>query len=113
MATEPTNPNPQSSEASNSQSDANASADSKRGTRKKVDMPHELDQLMKELAGDTGSGGANNITRLERRVSVLETAFADIVERHESALRDRSAQLAAVEQNVLALRNRIEQSHKD
>src|SRR5215467_2666455 len=108
MATD--TPNGQTGEASNAQSDAKASAESKRGLRKKPEMPPELDQLMKELAGDTSAAGASNITRLERRVSVLEAAFADIVERHESSIRDRGAQIASVEENVRALANRFDQS---
>jgi localization factor PodJL len=112
MATDTTNPNSQSGEAPNSQPEANAAAENKRGVKKKPELPPELDSLMKELAGDTSSGGASTIGRLERRVNVLEAAFADIVQRHESSLRDRSAQLAAVEQNVSALRNRIDEAHK-
>ena len=111
MATD--TPSAQSGEALNAQSDARASTESKRGLRKKAEMPPELDQLMKELAGDTSAGGASTIGRLERRVGVLEAAFADIVERHEISIRDRGAQLAAVEENVRALGNRIEASHRD
>ena len=111
MATD--TPNPQTGEASNAQPDGKASADSKPGLRKKAEMPPELDQLMQELAGDTSSGGAGTLGRLERRVNMLETAFADIVQRHEGSLRDRSAQVAALEENLRALANRFDQSHKD
>ena len=113
MATDTANPNPQSGGTSNSEQDANAPPDAKRAARKKAELPPELDQLMKELAGDTSSSGASTLGRLERRVSMLETAFADIVQRHESSLRDRGAQLAAVEESVLALRNRMDESHKN
>jgi localization factor PodJL len=111
MATD--TPNPQTGEASNAQPEGKVSEDSKPGLRKNAEMPPELDQLMQELAGDTSSGGASTLGRLERRVNMLETAFADIVQRHESSLRDRSAKLAAVEESVAALRKRLDESHKD
>src|SRR5215212_4305572 len=109
--TDTANPNP-GSEATNSQAQPNAAAESKRNPRKKPDMPPELDGLLKELAADTSGGGTGTLARLERRVNALEAAFADIVGRHENSLRDRSAQLTAVEHNVLALRNWIDQSDK-
>jgi localization factor PodJL len=109
MATDSTTPN-QDGEGQN-QPGAHA-ADPKRAVRKKPELPPELDGLLKELAADTSAAGTSTLGRLERRMNILESSFAEMAQKHESALRDRSKQLAVVEQNVLALRNWIDQIDK-
>jgi localization factor PodJL len=70
-----------------------------------------LDQVMKDVTLDTANiPGA--MARMERRLGILEKAFADIVERHETSLREREAVLSAVGEDVLALRNHVDQSEK-
>jgi len=113
MATETGNTHSQYKAAS-ADADTGASsgvgAEAKRSLRKKAEMPPELDRLMQDLASDSGANGAGTLARVERRLGILEAAFADIVERHESSLRDRSAQLAGVQENLLALNNRFDEA---
>jgi len=61
-----------------------------------------------EDAENAGAGGT--ITNLEQRIQMLENAFADIVERHEKSLRERSGMVSWVEQSVNTLRQRLEGS---
>ena len=86
-----------------------AREDSKAVLRKRSVMPPPLDRVMKEVAPDPAND-AGGAARMERRLGILEKAFADIVERHEKSLRERAGALAAVEESVLAVRNRLEQS---
>jgi TPR repeat protein len=85
--------------------------DPKNAFKKKSAMPPPLDEVLGEVAPETSNSGGG-IGRLERRVGVLEAAFADVVERHENSLRDRLASLSAVEETVLALCGRMEKSEK-
>ncbi len=66
------------------------------------------DDSSSEDTGNAGAAGA--ITNLEQRLQTLETAFADIVERHEKSLRERSGVVSWVEQSVNTLRQRLESS---
>jgi TPR repeat protein len=65
---------------------------------------------MRELAPDASN--ALGMGRVERRITMLEKAFAEVVERHEKALRERIGAMATLEENLLVLRNRLEQSEK-
>ena len=55
---------------------------------------------------------SSDLDRLERRIAVLEKAFADIVERHENSLRDRGSAFAAVDESVVGMRRRLEASEQ-
>ena len=63
-----------------------------------------------EDAGNAGAAGA--VTNLEQRIQMLENAFADIVERHEKSLRERSGMVSWIEQSVNTLRQRLESSEQ-
>ena len=65
--------------------------------------------------GDSAPQGAvTSLDRLERRIAVLEKAFADIVERHENSLRDRGSAFADVEAELLVERDhRIGIAHRE
>ena len=79
-----------------------------------VAMSAPLERLMKEVAPDNDSGGA--MLRFERRLGILERAFADIVERHEKSMADRMASLGATDERVAALSGRVDRAatdHKD
>jgi hypothetical protein len=70
-------------------------------------MTGPLEQVMKEVAPNP-DGGQGTMARLERRIHVLEKAFADIVERHEKSLRERSGAVSSVEESVTALNGRFD-----
>ena len=64
---------------------------------------------MKEVAPDSAAAGMG---RVDRRITMLEKAFAEVVERHEKSLRERVGALSALEESLHALRNRVDQSEK-
>ena len=73
-------------------------------------MPAPLEQVMKEVAPDASNAGG--LGRVERRITMLEKAFAEVVERHEKSLRERIGAMSTLEENLLVLRNRLDQSEK-
>ena len=74
-------------------------------------MPEPLEQVMKDVIPETSNtNGA--LARAERRIAILEKAFAEVVERHEKALRERIGAMSTLEENLLVLRNRLDQSEK-
>jgi localization factor PodJL len=67
-----------------------------------------------ETVESNQSGGepSGAIAQLERHLKLLEKAFTEGVERHEKFLREKASALSSVEDNVLALCNRMEQSEQ-
>jgi localization factor PodJL len=112
MATDTANPD--SSNDETAQSDADKALliarDDSKSIRKKMPMPAPLEQVMKEVAPDASNAGG--LGRVERRITMLEKAFAEVVERHEKALRERIGAMSTLEENLLVLRNRLDQSEK-
>ena len=88
-----------------------APRDEAKSIRKKTPLSAPLEQVMKEVAPDA-SNTSGSFARVERRIVMLEKAFADIVERHEKSLRERVGVVSAIEENLLGLRNRLDQSEK-
>jgi localization factor PodJL len=83
------------------------------GIRKKVMMSPSLEQVMKDVAPDNGKeviSGA--MARLERRMQVMEKAFADIVDRHDKSVRERSGAISSVEESVSAILARLDAGEK-
>ena len=80
--------------------------------KRKSQMPVSLEQVMKEVAPDTNgsAGGVTPLARIERRIQMLEKAFAEIGERQEKALRERNDIAAAIDQNIASLRQRLDAS---
>ena len=112
MATDTANPNSSNDETAQSDSDKGLlmARDDSKSIRKKTAMPAQLEQVMKEVAPDASN--AVGMGRVERRITMLEKAFAEVVERHEKALRERIGAMSTLEENLLVLRNRLEQSEK-
>ena len=79
------------------------------GVSRNPAMPAPLHQLMKDVVSDPANAAPAPMPRIERRFITLEKAFADIVERHETSLRERLATLSSVEESVVGLRGRMEQ----
>jgi localization factor PodJL len=82
--------------------------------RKKAVLSAPLEQVMKEVAPEPDKDGVvtGALARLERRVQVMEKAFADVVERHERSLRERSGSLASIEESIGAVLSRMDASDK-
>ena len=74
-------------------------------------MSAPLEQVMKEVAPEAANAGGG-MGRVERRITMLEKAFAEVVERHEKSLRERVGALSAMEESLHELRNRVNQSEK-
>src|SRR5258706_6296366 len=112
MATDTTNSDSSNDETGHSDSDKALliARDDSKSIRKKIPMPAQLEQVMKEVAPDASN--AVGIGRVERRIAMLEKAFAEVVERHEKALRERIGAMSTLEENLLVLRNRQDQSEK-
>jgi len=70
------------------------------------------DDLAAVGRGSSEENYSSPLAALEQRAQALETAFAEMVERHEKALRERSGMLSWVEQSVNTLRERIEASER-
>jgi localization factor PodJL len=77
-------------------------------------MSAPLEQVMKEVAPEPDKDGVvtGAVARLERRVQVMEKAFADIVERHERSLRERTGSFTAIEESMGAVLSRMDASDK-
>src|SRR5258705_6654033 len=90
MANDTTKPESSGDETAHSESDKAmlAARDDSKSIRKKVTMPAPLEQVMKEVAPEAANAGGG-ISRVERRITMLEKAFAEGVERHEKSLRER------------------------
>src|ERR1051325_7854852 len=73
-------------------------------------MPEPLERLMKEVAPD--ESGSTTL-RMERRLGILERAFADIVERHDKATAERMAAVKATDDRVSAIMARLDDVHKE
>ncbi len=112
MATDTANPDSSNDEGAQSDTDKALliARDESKSIRKKPAMPAQLEQVMKEVAPDASN--AAGMGRVERRITMLEKAFAEVVERHEKALRERIGAMSTLEENLLVLRNRLEQSEK-
>ncbi|HMI97473.1 MAG TPA: tetratricopeptide repeat protein [Micropepsaceae bacterium] len=112
MATDTAHPDSSGDELAQSNSDKAmlAARDDAKSIRKKPTMPAPLEQVMKEVAPDASNAGS--IGRVERRIMMLEKAFAEVVERHEKSLRERVGAVSTLEENLLVLRNRLDQSEK-
>jgi TPR repeat protein len=112
MATDTANPDSSNDETAQSDSDKGLlmARDDSKSIRKKTAMPAPLEQVMREVAPDASN--AVGMGRVERRISMLEKAFAEVVERHEKAIRERIGAMSTLEENLLVLRNRLEQSEK-
>jgi TPR repeat protein len=112
MATDTGNFDSSGNEIAQSDSDKTmlAARDDVKSIRRKPTMPGPLEQVMKEVAPDASNAGS--IGRVERRITMLEKAFAEVVERHEKSLRERVSAVSALEENLLVLRNRLDQSEK-
>lgn len=82
--------------------------------KRKGQMPGPLEQVMKEVAPETNSasGAVPPLARIERRIQMLEKAFNEIGERQEKALRERNDIAAAIDQNILGLRQRLDASEQ-
>ena len=100
------------SQAPKPESDNGSREEPGRLIRKKAVMPPALDQVMREVAPEPENAGGGMVARLERRIYVLERAFADIVERHEKSLRERQNAVTVSEESVAALRERLEAAEK-
>src|SRR5260221_12677899 len=113
MATDTANPDSSGDEnaLTDSEKAMFVARDDAKSIRKKTSLSAPLEQVMKEVAPDA-SGTGSSIARVERRITMLEKAFADIVERHEKSLRERVGVVSAIEENLLGLRNRIDHSEK-
>ena len=113
MATDTTKPDSSGDETEHSESDKAllAARDDSKSIRKKVAMSAPLEQVMKEVAPEAANAGGG-MGRVERRITMLEKAFAEVVERHEKSLRERVGTLSALEESLQALRNRVDQSEK-
>jgi localization factor PodJL len=113
MATDTTKPDSSGDETTHSESDKAllAARDDPKSIRKKAAMSAPLEQVMKEVAPEAANAGGG-IGRVERRITMLEKAFAEVVERHEKSLRERVGALSALEESLHALRNRMDQSEK-
>jgi hypothetical protein len=113
MATDTANPDSPGDETAQSDSDKAllAARDDSKSIRKKTSMSQPLEQVMKEVVPDT-SNANGAAARAERRIAILEKAFAEVVERHEKALRERIGAVSTLEENLLVLRNRLDQSEK-
>src|SRR5438046_9984624 len=94
-------------EAAHSESDKAllAARDDPKSIRKKAAMSAPLEQVMKEVAPETANAGG--MARVERRITMLEKAFAEVVERHEKSLRERVDALAAVGERLHGLSHRV------
>jgi hypothetical protein len=112
MATDTTKPDSSGDETAHSESDKAllAARDDPKSIRKKAAMSAPLEQVMKEVAPDTANAGG--MGRVERRITMLEKAFAEVVERHAKSLRERVGTLSSLEESLQALRNRVDQSEK-
>jgi len=113
MATDTANPDPSGNETAPTDSEKAmlVARDDAKSIRRKTSLSAPLEQVMKEVAPDASSPGGS-MARVERRITMLEKAFADIVERHEKSLRERVGVVSAIEENLLGLRSRIDQSEK-
>ncbi len=82
--------------------------------KRKNHMPPTLEQVMKEVAPDANAsaGSGMPLARIERRIQMIEKAFADMGERQEKILRERGDGAAAAEQSILALRQRLDASEQ-
>src|SRR5712671_5105777 len=111
MATDTANSDSSNDETGHSDSDKALliARDESKSIRKKTVMPAPLEQVMREVAPDASNVGMG---RVGRRITMLEKAFAEVVERHEKALRERIGSMSTLEENLLVLRNRLEQSEK-
>src|SRR5580693_9030354 len=113
MATDTANPYSSGDELAQSDSDKVllAARNDSKSMGKKISMTEPLEPAMKEVVPDTSNtNGA--AARAERRIAILEKAFAEMVERRENALRERIGAMSALEANLLVLRNRLDQSEK-
>ena len=113
MATDTTKPDSSGDEIAHSESDKAllAARDDPKSIRKKAAMSAPLEQVMKEVAPEAANAGGG-MGRVERRITMLEKAFAEVVERHEKSLRERVGALSALEESLHGLRNRVDQSEK-
>jgi localization factor PodJL len=84
-----------------------------RSVRKKAVMPAPLEAIMRDVVPDAATAPTGTMARLERRVYVLERAFADIVERHEKSIRERTSSVTAVEESLGALSRRFDEVHTE
>ncbi len=82
--------------------------------RKKVVLPAPLEQVMREVAPEPEKDPVltGAMQRLERRLQVMEKAFADIVERHEKSIRERTSSLSSIEENIGAVLSRMDTTDK-
>ena len=66
------------------------------------------------LVGDDRVGEASGaVAQLERHLKLLEDAFAEGIERHERFLAGKAGAISSVEENVLALCNRMERAERE
>ena len=103
--------------------DSSSAATADAGTAEQKANVGENQQAMalpppaEEEAGDTAAGASpqptGTVSRLERRIHVLERALADMAERHEKTLRDRSGIQAAIEEAVSEIRARLENAARE
>jgi localization factor PodJL len=70
------------------------------------------DDAVKMALGVRDEAKACSTTQLEHRLNALEKCFTELVQRCEKSLRERGGALSSVEEKMLALRNRLEQTEK-
>jgi len=81
--------------------------------RKKPVLSTPLEQVMKDIAPDQGKEVITGaMARVERRIQVLEKAFAEITEKQEKSARDTGGSLAAVEENIGAIHSRMDSAEQ-
>lgn len=99
---------------SESQVQSQPQTPSRDGVRKKAVLPAPLEQVMKEVAPDPEKDQVitGAMARLERRVQVMEKAFADIVDRHEKSLRERSGSMTSIEESISGVLSRMDATDK-
>ena len=90
MTIDTTKPDSSDDETAHSESDKAllAARDDPKSIRKKAAMSAPLEQVMKEVAPETANAGG--MARVERRITMLEKAFAEVL-KDRGFKRDRKA----------------------
>jgi hypothetical protein len=82
--------------------------------RKKPVMSQKLEQVLNDVAPEQGKEHVTGaVAKFDRRLQVLEKAFADLADQHELSVKDRVRAIATTEESITGLMKRIDGKDQD
>lgn len=82
--------------------------------RKKPVMSQKLEQVLNDVAPEQGKEHVTGaVAKFDRRLQVLEKAFADLADQHELSVKDRVRAIATAEESITSLMSRMDSKDQD